>query len=191
MRPYFRCDACALIFVPEEFHVSPQEEKVRYSKHTNDKGDKAYEAYLSAIANDALDLQVESPRVVDFGSGPHHVLCDILNARGAHCVPHDPLYGLFALPSHEPFDIVVACEVMEHLRSLPQELGLISRLLKAEGFVYIHTQLYDPVEDFLSWWYTKDVTHINFFCEKTMRVAAGIMGKRVVRTNRKDTVVLR
>jgi SAM-dependent methyltransferase len=170
--------------------VTPEEEKVRYSKHTNDKADKAYEAYLSAIANDVLDLGVESPRVVDFGSGPHHVLSDILNTRGARCVPHDPLYRLSALPSREPFDIVVACEVFEHLRSLPRELDCISRLLKPDGFVYIRTRLYDPVEDFLSWWYTKDITHINFFCEKTMQVAALMMGKRVVRTNGKDTVVL-
>ncbi len=170
--------------------MTPEEEKVRYSKHTNDKGDKAYEAYLSAIANDVLDLRKESPRIVDFGSGPHHVLSDILNERGAHCMPHDPLYGLFALPLQEPFDIVVACEAVEHLRNLPQELGLISKLLKPEGIVYIHTRLYDPAEDFLAWWYIKDVTHINFFCEKTMRVAAGMIGKRVVRTNGKDTVVL-
>jgi hypothetical protein len=189
-RPYFRCGECALIFVPEEYQVTPEEEKVRYGKHTNDKGDKKYEAYLSAIARDVLDLPVASPRIVDFGSGPHHVLSDILNTREARCVPHDPLYGLDAAGSPEQFDIAVLCETIEHVRNLPAEINLLSRLVRPEGFVYIHTQLYDHAGDFLAWWYIKDVTHINFFCEETMTVAAGIMGKRVVRTNGKDTVVL-
>jgi 2-polyprenyl-3-methyl-5-hydroxy-6-metoxy-1,4-benzoquinol methylase len=91
----------------------------------------------------------------------------------------------------EKFDIIVACEVFEHLRDIQKEIRLISRLLKPDGFVYVHTQLYDDVKDFPSWWYIKDLTHVNFYCEKTMRKVGEILGKQIYSTNKKDTVIFR
>lgn len=189
VRPYLQCESCGLVFVPERYHVSPAEEKLRYAKHTNTASDKNYVAYLSGIAADILALPVASPCVLDFGSGPEHVLSDILNGRGAVCVPHDPMYGLDASGSQEKFDIVVLCETIEHVRNLSQELGLISRLVKSDGYVYIHTQLYDDIPDMHSWWYLIDVTHINFFCLRTMEKIGEMIGRRILSTNGKDTVV--
>jgi hypothetical protein len=189
-RSYFRCSSCNLIYVPPEYHLSTEEEKIRYSTHTNTIDDKKYVAYLSEIGDNALALPVRSPRVLDFGSGPNQVLAGIINGRGVYCASHDPLYGINADNSGERFNIIVACEVFEHLRDIKKEIRLISRLLLPEGFVYVHTQLYDDVKDFASWWYIKDVTHINFFCEKTMQKIAGIIEKKIFSTNSKDTVVL-
>jgi 2-polyprenyl-3-methyl-5-hydroxy-6-metoxy-1,4-benzoquinol methylase len=118
------------------------------------------------------------------------VLAEILNGRGVYCASHDPLYGINADNHGEQFDIIVACEVFEHLRDIQKEIRLIGSLLKPGGFVFIHTQLYDEVKDFASWWYIKDHTHINFFCEKTMQKIAGIIEKKIFSTNSKDTVVL-
>jgi SAM-dependent methyltransferase len=190
-RSYFRCTSCHLIFVPKEYHLDPEEEKNRYSTHTNTLDDKKYVAYLSEIANSALALPVQSPRVLDFGSGPSQVLAKILNDRGVQCASHDPLYGIFADKGGERFDIIVACEAFEHLRDIQKEISLINRLLKPEGFLYVHTQLYDEVKDFPSWWYIKDQTHISFYCEKTMQAMAEMMGKKIYSTNKKDTVIFR
>ncbi len=189
VRPYIRCAGCNLIFVPEPFFVSADEEKIRYGRHTNFKGDRDYEAYLSAIADEVLNLPVQLPRIMDFGSGPQHVLCDILNLRGALCLSHDPLYGLDAMGTGELFDIVVACESVEHVRDLPADLKQIARVLKPEGFLYIHTQLYDAVNDFSKWWYIVDITHINFFCVRSMDVLGEIIGRKVRMTNDRNTVV--
>jgi SAM-dependent methyltransferase len=189
VRAYVRCAACGLVFVPPEYHVSIEEEKLRYGKHTNDKGDKKYVAYLSDIADEVLGLPVKSPAVLDFGSGPQHVLADIVNGRGVRCVPHDPLYGLTAEGDGERFDIVVACEVFEHLRDLAAEISFISCIVKPGGFVYVHTQLYDGVKDFSSWWYIKDVTHINFFCGTTMETVGEMMRRKIVSTDTKSTVI--
>jgi|GEM_PF-329925 hypothetical protein len=189
VRPYLKCGACGLVFVPERFHVTPREEKTRYAKHTNSPDDEKYVSYLSKIAVDVLSLPVPSPRIVDFGSGPAHVLSDILSKGGATCVPHDPLYGLDASMSPGTFDIAVLCESIEHLRNLPKEIALISNLVKPEGFVYVHTQLYDGVVDIRSWWYLLDVTHVNFFCVRTMEKAGEMMGKRIISTNRMNMVI--
>lgn len=191
IRTYFRCPACGLVFVPKEFHLDLEEEKRRYGKHTNYKNNKDYVEYLSTVADQALALPVQSPRVLDFGSGPEQVLADILTRRGVKCASHDPLYGIFADMGGEKFDIIVACEVFEHLRDIQKEIRLISRLLKPDGLVYVHTQLYDDVKDFPSWWYIKDLTHINFFCEKTMQTMADMMGKKIYSANKKDTVIFR
>jgi SAM-dependent methyltransferase len=184
-----RCAACGLVFVPPEYHVSIEEEKLRYSKHTNNRDDKKYVAYLSGIADEALGLPVKSPRVLDFGSGPKHVLADIVSGKGVHCVPHDPLYGLTAAGESERFDIVVACEVFEHLRDLAGELSFILRIVKPGGFLYVHTQLYDGVKDFSSWWYIKDLTHINFFCRTTMEKVGEMVRRKIVSTNTTNTVI--
>jgi SAM-dependent methyltransferase len=185
-----RCNSCGLVFVPEEFHVTEQEEKYRYSKHTNVRGDTKYTAYLSRIADDILSLPVQSPAVLDFGSGHDQVLAYVLQARGVACVSHDPMYGLDAAGADRRFDIIVACEVFEHLRDIRKEIRCIARLVKTGGFVYVHTLLYNNVQDLASWWYIKDVTHINFFCEKTLGIVAEMTGMKIRSTNKKDTVVL-
>ena len=112
-----------------------------------------------------------------------------MNGRGVRCASHDPLYGILADKVGEQFDIIVACEVFEHLRDIQKEISLISRLLEPDGFLYVHAQLYDDVKDFPSWWYIKDLTHINFYCEKTMQKVGEMMGKKIYSTNLKDTVI--
>jgi SAM-dependent methyltransferase len=188
-RTYHRCPLCGLVFVPPEFHVSAEEEKLRYSKHTNTLENSAYVAYLSAVAHQALSLPALSPSVLDFGSGPQQVLADILAKRGVKCVSHDPLYGITAKDSDGQYDIIVACEVFEHLRDLNGELAFITQRVKPGGYLYVHTQMYDTIKDFASWWYLKDVTHINFFCETTMRMVAKKLGMALLSTNKKDTAV--
>jgi SAM-dependent methyltransferase len=143
------------------------------------------------MADKALSLPVKSPRILDFGSGPEQVLADILTRRGVKCASHDPLYGISADKGGDRFDIIMACEVFEHLRDIQKEIRLISRLVKPGGFVYVHTQLYDDVKEFSSWWYIKDLTHINFFCEKTMGKVGEMIGKKIFSTNKKDTIIFR
>jgi hypothetical protein len=191
VRTYLRCSSCGLIFVPSDYHLSIEEEKFRYSKHTNTADDKNYVAYLSSIADTVLTLPVQTPHVLDFGSGPEQVLAGIINDRGVQCASHDPLYGISADKGGEQFDIVVACEVFEHLRDIQIDIRLISRLVKPGGFVYVHTQLYDEVKDFVSWWYIKDLTHINFFCTKTMEIVADMMGKKIYSTNKKNIMIFK
>jgi len=183
------CNSCCLIFVPAEYHLTPDEEKQRYSLHQNSGDNKQYVTYLSKIADEVLDLADLPLTICDFGSGKEHVLTDILSSRGATCQAHDPLYGMVA-QRHGEFDIIVACESFEHFRNPRHDLDLMGRLLKPAGFVYVRTRLHDEVEDISAWWYAKDPTHISFFCGKTMETVAEVLGKRIVMTNGRDTVVI-
>src|SRR3990170_5156058 len=41
-RSYLRCRECDLIFVPEEFHLSPDDEEARYRLHHNSLSNEGY-----------------------------------------------------------------------------------------------------------------------------------------------------
>jgi hypothetical protein len=198
-RLFFLCGSCGLVFVPQECHLTPDDERARYALHDNHPDDAGYVKYLSTIADEALSLVPGQPAVLDFGSGPNQVLTGLLRQRGAQCIAHDPLYGLVAdeAASRRRFDLVVACESLEHLREPRRDIEYIAHCVKPSGFVYAHTRLYgtaenaaaDFVADFVEWWYAQDPTHLCFYCGKTMETVAKILGKEIVRTNGKDTVI--
>lgn len=191
-RPFILCNSCGLVFVPRENHLTPEEEKQRYALHHNSPDDRKYHDYLSSIADDVLRLVKGPCAVLDFGSGKNQVLATIMRARGAHAVAHDPLYGMSAGEDMR-FNVVVACEALEHLRDPRRDIDYIARVVMPAGYVYARTRLYDGVPDlsadFDAWWYAKDPTHICFFCGKTMEKVAEIVGKEIIETNGKDTVV--
>lgn len=187
-RKFILCNSCGLVFVPAEYHLTQQQEKTRYARHRNTADNKDYVDYLSKIADAVLNLAGPPAMICDFGSGREHVLADILNSREAACIAHDPLYGMVAAAKGQ-FDVVVACESLEHLRDPRQGMDFIMRLVKPHGIVYVRTRLYDRVGDFSAWWYAKDPAHIVFYCERTMKTVAELLGKRIVESNGKDVVI--
>jgi SAM-dependent methyltransferase len=188
-RPFILCNSCGLIFVPQEYHLAPEQEKERYALHTNSPRNQEYVRYLSAIADDALALVNGPAAVLDFGCGREHVLTDIILSRGVRCVAHDPLYGLTVTDGQ--FDLVVACEAFEHLRDPRHSMEGIRRLIKPAGYVYVRTHLYNEAlaGDFSAWWYAKDPTHISFYCTKTLETISELLGNKIVSTNNKNTII--
>ena len=49
-REYYQCATCSLIFVPQQFHLPPEEEKKRYDHHQNKPEDPRYREFLSKLA---------------------------------------------------------------------------------------------------------------------------------------------
>jgi len=186
-RAFLLCDSCGLIFVPQEQHLAPEKEKERYALHTNSPHDRQYVDYLSAIADEVMALVHGPAAVLDFGCGKEHVLTDIFISRGIRCVAYDPLYGL-TVPDGQ-FDVVVACEVLEHLRDPRHSIEIIRQFVNREGCVYVRTRLYDDVRDFSVWWYAKDPTHISFYCSKTLETVSELLGKKIISTNNKDAII--
>ncbi len=190
-RGLLHCSTCELVFVPEQGHVSAEAERERYALHTNTPEDEGYVSFLATTADAVLSLPAQSPRVLDFGSGPNAVLTGLLRHRGVDCTPYDPLYGLGLGTRDETFDVVVLCEVLEHLRDLPAELGLLKRLVAPGGHVVVHTYLRpaDPAQ-IGTWWYTLDPTHVNFFSVKSLEWFAAALGMRLVSCDGSELAVL-
>jgi len=139
-------------------------------------------------------------KLLDFGCGKEAVLCRLLERRGIECRPYDPLYEGLRLPDVvDRYDIIVASEVVEHLRDIAGELRFMRGLLRDGGAVIIRTRLYDDagigVDDgmsaFQNWWYAQDPTHINFFSRKSLDKLASIINKRIEATGRRDIFIFR
>jgi len=218
-RPLYLCPRCGLISVPAEYHLSVSDELSRYALHDNSLSNQGYVDFLTEVADVAVSvaagmphggLSMSDPReppikLLDFGCGKEAALCRLLGRRGIDCYPYDPLYDGLQLPADVcEYEIIVACEVVEHLRDIAGELRLIGGLSRDGGAIILRTRLYDDADVNINtdvsggdtsiiqnWWYMQDPTHINFFNRKSLSKLASIIDKRLEVTGRRDIFVLR
>lgn len=188
-RSYFFCDNCGLIFVPKQDHVGLSEEKDRYEKHENSINNKGYIKFLNEIVKTVKRYAEKDSKILDFGCGKSEVLGYLLKRNGYKCTGYDPLYEKGFVQVNSKFDIVILCEVIEHLRELDKELDLLKELIKPEGKLIIRTQLYKTPDSICKWWYTGDITHINFFSKKAIEHFASKIGLKLVSVCNEDIFI--
>jgi len=192
-RAFVHCPNCGLVFVPVEFWLSENEERARYAHHDNSPSNEGYVKFLGQVADVVADavagLGTAQPRILDFGSGENAVLADILRRRGFDCAAYDPLYGKGQSALGARYDVVVVCEVIEHLRDLRGEMRTLKDCIGPGGHLVVRTQCYPSVDEVASWWYARDATHLNFFAERTLGFAAGLCGLGCLRTREPDIFV--
>jgi len=216
-RPLYLCRICGLISVPAEYHLTVNDELARYALHDNSLSNQGYVDFLTEVADVVVGVATEMPRgrlslddprespikLLDFGCGKEAALCRLLGRRGIDCYPYDPLYDGLQKPNVvDGYEIIVACEVFEHLRDITGELRLIGGLLRDGGAIVLRTQLYDDTivdvnidrvnpSTIQNWWYMQDPTHINFFNRTSLSKLASIINKRVEETGQRDIFILR
>lgn len=189
-RSFFFCKSCELLFVPADDHISLDDEIKRYDLHDNGFSDNGYVRFLEEIVKVVEDLDPAGLRILDFGCGRNAVLSGLLQRKGFACDFYDPLYALGTRCLSEKYDIVVLCEVVEHLRNLKDEARIINNLLRQNGKVIVRTNPYPSREEFRTWWYKEDLTHINFFSRKSVDVFAMKIGCDRVDQQQKDIFIL-
>jgi hypothetical protein len=189
-RKYFICSDCGLIFVPEEDWVTLEDEVDRYDKHENNITNEGYVCFLNEVVSVVKTLRKKSPCILDFGSGKNAVLSLLLNNEGFDCEAYDPLYNRLLKNSGKQYDVIVLCEVIEHIRDLSLESILINKLLSPDGIIIIRTKLYPSKNRIFTWWYTQDKTHINFFSRQAVDAFASKFGKRTDETLYPDIFIL-
>lgn len=189
-RDFLRCTACRLVFVAPHSRLTVDDELRRYALHNNTTADAGYVAYLSTVADAVQSLSGAASTVLDFGCGEHQVLSGLLTDRGIACSAYDPLYGIGADALDRRYDVVVMCEVIEHLRDLSREVALIGRLVARNGFVVVRTQVCEETTDFRTWWYAQDPTHILFFTMPAIAEFSRRIGRGSVQQRGSDVFVL-
>ena len=177
--------------MPEAQWVTVAAERARYAHHDNVGTNQGYVAFLGQVADTVSSLTAPDATVLDFGSGENHVLTDILNDRGRRCRAYDPLYGLGGDALLEKYAVVVMCEVIEHLRDLRAELARVGGCLRSGSHVVVRTRCYPSLTEIPSWWYARDITHINFFAPRSLEHAAGLIGRSNQATQLPDIFVWR
>ncbi len=190
--PYSRCHVCGYIGLDPAFFPSREEEKRRYLLHKNSAADSGYAAYLRHFVDTAIfPYLIPGSRILDFGSGPEPVLSSLLRDSGYDCDSYDP----FFMPSDRwrgrDYDAVILHEVVEHLHDPGKTLLGIIPNLKPGGLIAVRTR-FPPAddEDFLSWWYRMDPTHVGFFTPASLEKLFAPIGFYVVLCAPPDILVL-
>lgn len=166
-RKYLRCSKCYLVYVPEEFHLSSEEERAEYDLHENSVNDTGYRKFLNRIFNPITQKISKKASGLEFGCGPGPALAEMFKESGYQV----NLYDLYFHPDEKVFtktcDFITATEVIEHLRDPQEVLNRLWSLLNIDGWLGLMTKLVIDQDSFKNWHYKNDQTHICFFSKET------------------------
>ena len=182
---YYYCHKCGFISKDENSLIPPEKELEIYSRHNNSIDDPRYVAYFKRFIDEAVVLFCNGKRGLDYGSGPSPVLAMILERDYGFSMD---IYDLFFSPDRiyegKTYAMITSTEVIEHLQN-PLEHFEIFKKCMGEGSVLSIMTLFHPesVEEFLNWYYMRDMSHISFYTPQTMRVIGEKTGLEVIYTD--------
>jgi hypothetical protein len=168
-REYLQCGYCQLVFVPEAFHLLPEQELAEYQKHQNHLDDPGYRTFLTRLFEPMANEISPPANVLDFGCGPGPALASMFREKGYKVECYDPYFAndpsvLLA----EAYHMVTATEVVEHLSEPGSVFANLFSYLKPEGCLGIMTKLVINRDRFATWHYKNDPTHICFYAEPSL-----------------------
>ncbi|MGH1365908.1 MAG: class I SAM-dependent methyltransferase [Calditrichia bacterium] len=166
-RDYFHCSTCHLVFVPQSFHLTPDEEKRRYDNHDNNPEDPRYRQFLSQMSEPLIPLLPTGASGLDFGCGPGPALARMLKEADFEMTLFDPYYANNPEVLEKIYDFVVCTETAEHFRNPEKEWKTLVELVKEDGYLGIMTQQLTELKRFPTWHYIRDDTHVSFYSRET------------------------
>lgn len=184
---YYYCSNCEFISKDENSLLSITEEKKRYNFHNNSIEDIKYVNYFKNFLDLYVLKYVKGKEGLDFGSGPSPVLSMILEREYNFKMD---IYDLFYAPKkvyiEKKYDLITCTEVIEHLKNPLEYFNLFKKHLKKSGILAIMTSFHPKnIENFHTWYYKKDSTHISFFTKKTMQIISKKSGLNLLFTDNK------
>lgn len=97
---------------------------------------------------------------------------------------HMRLYDVFYAPDptvwYHQYDFITCTEVVEHLHSPGRELRRLFDVLMPGGWLGVMTKRVIDREAFTDWHYIRDLTHVCFFSEHTLRWVAAYHGAKLI-----------
>lgn len=164
-RSFYQCKACSLVFVPRSELISPDQEKNRYEAHENNEEDPGYRSYLAKVADSISKNLSTGMKGLDFGSGRTKLLAELIGGEiDSYDVFFHPDEGL----KLKTYDFIILSEVIEHLREPALEIQNLKKMLNRNGILFVKTKIL-PAKDFSSWFYKRDITHVQFFSENSFK----------------------
>ncbi len=192
MIEYYYCPHCQYISKSTEHFKPIPEQKERYDLHENDPEDVGYQAYFQRFLDFVLPLVGTPKTALDFGCGRSSLLANMLRKKGIECDYYDPIYHPENLDNSKKYQIIVSTEVFEHLHDPKTTFQALLEQLEEGGYLAIQTQFHpNNIEEFKTWYYHLDPTHIVFFTPQTFKTLAEIFGCKFVGDNDKNIVVIK
>lgn len=147
--------------------LSAAREKARYLTHNNNVEDLRYQKFVRPIVKAVTERFGLDHSGLDFGCGTGPVVSKLLQEKGYRICQYDPFFACEPELLERQYDYIVCCEVAEHFYHPAKEFGLLRRLLRQGGSIFIMTLLYDSSIDFSKWFYLKDETHVFLYQQET------------------------
>jgi len=189
-RSYWRCERCALVFVPPAERVDRTTEKARYDTHRNDPDDPGYRRFLARLADPLVARLPAGADGLDFGCGPGPALAAMLRERGLRVALYDPFYAPDPSVWSRAYDFITATEVLEHLHEPARELDRLFTALKPGGWLGVMTRPIKAPATLDNWHYIRDLTHVCFYARATFDYIGERWGAEV-EVLEEDVVVLK
>lgn len=190
LRQYLRCPQCQLVFVPEQYYLTCEQERAEYDLHQNSVEDAGYRNFLSRLAVPLAERLQPTAIGLDFGCGPGPALAAMLEEQGFQVALYDIFYQPDTSVLDREYDFICATEVVEHLHAPGQVLAQLWGMLTRRGYLGIMTKLVRDREAFASWHYKNDLTHVCFFSDQTWQWWARKNGASLERLGA-DVILLR
>ncbi len=167
-RPYYICNNCKGIFVPQVSHPDSNLEKSRYLEHNNDVNDIRYQNFVQPIINAVTANFSNDKTGLDFGAGTGPVIAKILEDLAYDINLYDPYFHPDKKALEKEYDFIVSCEVIEHFYNPAKEFNLLKKLLKNKGKIFCMTEIYNESINFDKWYYKNDLTHVFIYQKETL-----------------------
>ncbi len=189
---YDVCDHCGFVYKQAQYHVNEKEEKATYDQHENSFESPGYVNMFEKFIDEAITPVDEMKTGLDFGSGPGPVLYELLKQKGYTMTHFDPFFHPDMSYQTETFDFITTTEVAEHFAHPVDEFAHLISLLRPGGYLFVMTQFNkNDNDEFLTWWYRRDNTHISFYRLKTFKYLAEKLGVKITHHNDKNIIVFR
>lgn len=184
--PYYECTNCGFLFtdaMDELDHTEIYSDEYWEKQDPDLFGRVSETMRLVLLANDLLRGRSDQLDVLDFGCGGG-AFVEIgrntlqMNVWGTDINP--PKLGKeWFLPNlgEKQFDVIVSCEVIEHLPDPKATFALIRSHLKSPGIFAFQTAYWDGDSLDRTWWYLgPDNGHISLYSPKTFDFLANELG---------------
>ncbi|MDA7817524.1 class I SAM-dependent methyltransferase [Sulfurimonas sp.] len=188
---FHKCSTCKYIFLDEEFYVDQFLEKKHYDKHHNNLESLGYVKMFEDLVDEFVNpLHVK--RALDFGCGEGEVLPIVLERNSVSCDRYDLFYFPEKVYENKKYDLICSTEVFEHLQNPLEMLKQLLLHVEEGGYILLMSNFHpDNDEEFLKWWYIRDITHIGFFHLETFEYIAKKLNLEIVKHNSKNTIMFK
>jgi hypothetical protein len=137
-----------------------------------------------------IPLKIDG-KVLEFGSGPGPVLMELLKRNGLDVKHYDPFYYPSKAYQNHQYQLITSTEVFEHFHNPLKEISHLIGLLISGGYLVVMTNFHNnDIEQFKTWWYQRDKTHVVFYHLDTFKYLAEKYGLLIIKTNHKNIIVL-
>lgn len=174
--PYFECTNCHFCFsthLDAADHTNIYDETYWNNQDPDWYGRVSETLRLVLLANSLLGRKPDELEILDFGCGiggfveiAHKSLQ--LNAWGTDIIPPKVGKDWFLPEVDRQFDVIVSCEVLEHVPKPAETFARLKSWLRPGGALAFQTAQYDPNGERRNWWYVGPGTgHISLYSADT------------------------